>query len=419
MQRKIILLTSGTRGDVLPYTALATELQNAGLQPVILTHPLFADLALSRGLPFASLGDNPTDLMTRPGAMPLTFNGRPLASLRATLAYLQAARPLYRRMFSAARQVCQGADALVIGLPTFWAESLAEALQIPLIWAPLQPITPTTAFASALLPFRAHLGGPLNRLSHQLVLYGTRLAWLGEINRWRKELHLPPLDWRRPAPGDPDRPAPHLYGISSTVLPRPADWPANHHLTGFWTLPIPPDYRPPADLLQFLSTGEPPLYIGFGSMAQTDLLTAALVETARLSGRRIVAGLNPASIHQSLPPNLHPVENIPHDWLFSLMQAAVHHGGAGTTAASLRAGLPTAVAPVGVDQFFWGGRVWALGAGPRPVPQRGLDAPRLAALVDDLLTNERYRARAAALGASLRAENGAAAAAALVRELLA
>ena len=414
MARKTILLASGTRGDILPYTALARGLKESGQEPLLVTHPAFAGLAASQGIPFASLGDNPTDLMTRPGNMPLTFSGNPLASLQATFAYLQAARPLYRAMFHAAWSASQDARLLIVGLPTFWGESLVEAMGIPLVWAPLQPLTPTGDFASAMLPFRTNLARPLNHLSHRLVMRFTRLAWLSEINAWRRsKLSLPPIEWHSPAPA-----APYLYGISRHVMRRPHDWPADHHLTGFWFTSPPTDYQPPDALQHFLDAGEPPVYIGFGSMAQPGKLVSALVEAARMTRMRIITALPVQYTDLSLPANLLLLNESPHGWLFPRLRAAIHHGGAGTTAASLRAGLPTAITPVGVDQFFWGERVWKMGAGPKPVPQRSLTASRLAALLDDLSTNSAYRASAAAIGEDLRAEDGVGSAVAHLSRIL-
>lgn len=413
------MLTSGTRGDILPYLALALGLQQVGLDPVVVTHPPFARLVQEAGISFASLGDNPTDLMTRPGEMPLTFSGRPWQSLRATLTYLRAARPLYREMLGAAYATCRGADLLIIGLSTFWGESLAESLGIPLIWAPLQPLTPTSDFSSALLPFRVKLGRVGNRMSHQLVMYLIRLAWLDEINTWRrKHLQLSPLRFYNPSPTGISSQAAFLYGISPHVMSRPADWPENHHLTGFWFMPDSPGYQPPTALRNFLEEGDSPLYIGFGSMAQTPRLAEALIEAAGASEQRIVAAGLPTAWDVRLPPNLFPIGDIPHPWLFQHIRAAIHHGGAGTTAASLRAGLPTAITPVGVDQFFWGERVAALGVGPRLIPQRALDAGRLVGLIHELIENPVYRSKAREIGARLRSESGVTLAAGHIQAIL-
>src|SRR5690606_19496179 len=103
-----------------------------------------------------------------------------------------------------------------------------------------------------------------------------------------------------------------------------------------------------------------------------------------------------------LPPDVAVVEDVPHDWLFPQVAAVVHHGGAGTTGAGLRAGRPTLICPFFGDQPFWGRRVAALGAGPRPIPQRRLTATRLAEAIRELVSSAEMRERAEALGARIR-----------------
>lgn len=106
------------------------------------------------------------------------------------------------------------------------------------------------------------------------------------------------------------------------------------------------------------------------------------------------------------------LERAPHGWLFPRMAAVVHHGGAGTTAAGLLAGRPTVVCPFFADQPFWGQRVRELGVGSAPIPQPRLTAAKLAAAIELVTTDAQIRQCAAALGERLRAEGGAAAAAA-------
>jgi UDP:flavonoid glycosyltransferase YjiC (YdhE family) len=111
---------------------------------------------------------------------------------------------------------------------------------------------------------------------------------------------------------------------------------------------------------------------------------------------------------------VHRIDGAPHGWLFPRVAAVVHHGGAGTTAAGLRAGRPTVVCPFAADQPFWGARVHALGAGPPPIPQRRLTADTLAAAIDAAVRDPRMRRTAAALGDAVRAERGVARAVASV-----
>ena len=115
-------------------------------------------------------------------------------------------------------------------------------------------------------------------------------------------------------------------------------------------------------------------------------------------------GLSP----QELPKDIFAIDWVPFDWLLPRVSAAVHHGGAGTTAASLRAGVPTIIVPFFLDQFYWGKRVFELGAGPRPILRKSLKADALAAALRVATSDPGMRDRAAKLGQRIRAEDGVA-----------
>nr|WP_272918090.1 glycosyltransferase [Actinomadura rayongensis] len=165
-----------------------------------------------------------------------------------------------------------------------------------------------------------------------------------------------------------------------------------------------PAYEPPADLAAFLAAGPPPVYAGFGSMVAKDPeLTDLTVRTAlRVAGLRGIVQGDPATSDDDVLA----VRDVPHAWLFPRVAAVVHHGGAGTTAAGLRAGVPTIVCPFFGDQPYWGERVAALGAGPSPLPFRSLTVPDLASRLRRATSDPSIRERAAVVGARLRAEDG-------------
>jgi UDP:flavonoid glycosyltransferase YjiC (YdhE family) len=406
--KTVVFLASGTRGDVQPYLALALGLKAAGLRAVVATHLEFRPLVEGAGLPFALLDGNPSAWMTRAGGQSaLTYDGDLLRSARATLAYLQAVRPLFARLLTSAREAARGADVLVAGLATSWGLHLAEALRVPCLWAFLQPVARTRLFPSALLPFRFSLGGEYNMLTHRLIEQIMWQPWRRQLNTWRTQMGL------RPAPfwGLADRlhtpAAGVMVGVSPSVLPRPADWPAGHAVTGYWFQDVDPGWTPPLDLARFIEAGRV-VSIGFGSPGvlqarrTLDLVMRALV----LADLRAVVALPRELAGLNLPERVLPVEAVPHHWLFPRVRAAVHHGGAGTTGYSLRAGTPTVILPLAIDQFFWGERVAALKVGPRPMPQRTLTAGALAAALCQAVEDAALRGRAQALGAAIRAEDG-------------
>jgi UDP:flavonoid glycosyltransferase YjiC (YdhE family) len=288
----------------------------------------------------------------------------------------------------------------------------------------LQPLTPTRAFPAMGAPPRLALGGWVNRLTHHLA---EQLLWQPirrRVNRWRRDaLGLP--DEARLGPGARMRRlgVPVLYGFSRHVVPPPADWPPSVHVTGWWTLEAPVAWAPPSALARFLAEGAPPVFVGFGSMTprNADGLTRLVLDAVARVGARVVlqrgwGGLGDAT-GGALPPWACVVDEIPHAWLFPRMAAVVHHGGAGTTGAALRAGVPSVVVPLFADQPFWGERVHALGVGPRPIMRPALTATRLADALRQALGDAGMRERAARLGALLAADDGVAAAVAAVDRL--
>lgn len=241
--------------------------------------------------------------------------------------------------------------------------------------------------------------------------------WRGTINRWRRQvLGLPALPLAGAYTQMYAQQIPFLYGFSAHVVPRPADWPAWHHITGYWSQE-PPATGPEA-LETFLAAGPPPVYVGFGSMGNrqaADRFALVRLALAQAGQRGIVQTDQAPSGQDPAFPGLFRLTTVAHDWLFPRVAAVMHHGGAGTTAAGLRAGRPTATVPVGIDQFFWGRRVAALGVGVPPLPSRALTADRVTSAIAQIASDTTLRQQAAALGKLLHAEDGVACAVALLQ----
>jgi UDP:flavonoid glycosyltransferase YjiC (YdhE family) len=212
-----------------------------------------------------------------------------------------------------------------------------------------------------------------------------------------------------------------VYGYSPLVVPKPPDWGEWIHVCGYWFLDAAETYQPPDDLIAFLQSGPPPVYVGFGSMIHRDPARVAemAVKALAIAQQRGIlltgwAGLN----HRNLPDHVFQIDAAPHDWLFPRTAAVVHHGGAGTAAAGLRAGVPSIVVPFFADQHFWGERAHALGVGPKPIPQKQLTAERLAEAIHIAVTDQAMRARAADLGRRLQAEDGVGRAVEVIQDYL-
>jgi UDP:flavonoid glycosyltransferase YjiC (YdhE family) len=416
--KTITLLTSGTRGDVTPYIALGLGLRDAGYKVRIAAPIGFAPLVEKSGLTFAPFEGNPSDLMLEQGDQtPFTFGRDFAASIRNTNNYLRRARPLYRRMFHTAAEACRGSDMLIYGLPSIWGAHIAEGLSIPAVRAVLQPLAPTREFPSTLLPFRFSSFGIGNWLSHWAVTQSIWHSWRGEINRARHaDFGLGPAHWLDPSLRADSAEPVTLNGFSEHIVPRPKDWNQKQFITGYWNYSS-PVWTPSKELVQFIST-ENTVAVGFGSPGTKNAALKILEDALDLSGARAVLTI-PAKWHGEIKSrNIFPVEYAPHDWLYRHVQVAVHHGGAGTTSASLHAGITTITMPLAIDQFFWGERVYKIGAGPKPIPQRTLNAEGLANAIQESLRDRSMHEKAKAISARLFTENGIQTAVSLIRALV-
>ena len=182
---------------------------------------------------------------------------------------------------------------------------------------------------------------------------------------------------------------PYTYLFSPGLVPKPADWGPEINVAGFVYLDLADTFQPPASLVKFLDAGPPPVYIGFGSIVVDDpnKFTALIFEAVKKAGVRALVSKGWGGLGDDVvPENVYMLENTPHDWLFSRVSAVIHHGGAGTTAAGLRAGKPTIIVPFFGDQPFWGDMVANAGAGyHKPIPYKRLSAEELAIGIDECL----------------------------------
>jgi sterol 3beta-glucosyltransferase len=434
---KALLLTVGSRGDVQPFVALGSRLRAEGHEPILAAPAMFGDLAAAYSVPFVPLDLDMSEvgaiLAGRHGIRHLmTFcqaMGRRAASVlpgATEAAGLGSARLGAGAARLGAGAACPGAGAARLGAGAGAADPgadvvvhhpvlpigqhLAEYLGVPAVVAqPIPALVPTGEFPSAVWPCR--MPQILNRPSYPVARHLTGLWGRRDIARWRRDVLALPSRHRQ---GDPllapdGTPVTVLHSFSRHVLPRPADWPAYAHVTGYWPLAAEPGWSPPRRLAEFLGHGDPVVYLGFGSMpaAQAERLAAAMVMAISQAGARaVVTSLSP-ELRRLLPASRFLViRSAPHDWLFPRVHAIVHHGGAGTAAAAVLAGRPQIIWPFGVDQHFWARRLTSLGVAPQALPVRALDGRSLAAAVNRVLGDREMAGRAAELGACVRAEDG-------------
>jgi len=410
---KITILAGGTRGDVGPYTGIGVRLRDAGHDVTFATHQPFADLVRGCGLDFQSIPGDLREVLAsvvfqrwqRVSPSAVAQMGR-AGRITAMLGHVAG---MMREIGDGVVNVVeQGADLLLLSntlAPLSY--HLAEDLGTPSIGVYWGPLEPTGRFPPIMAGYRS-LGQWGNRTTSAFALRMMDAVYAGAVRRQRASLGLRPISLRQLRRRQRQRRWPILHGFSPAVVPRPDDWRPGLEVVGYWWPYRSPAWRPPAGLVEFLEAGPPPVFIGFGSMAPDDAeqLGSLAVAALRRAGVRGVIQAGWAGLAAS-DDEVIGIGDTPHDWLFPRMAAIVHHAGAGTTGAALRAGRPAVPVPVMIDQFFWAARLAALGVAPQPIPFARLSAERLARAIREALDHPDLGQRAAALARKINTEDGA------------
>lgn len=405
--KPVVIFTIGTQGDVRPCVALGQGFERAGYPVRIVTSSNFRELVRNVGLEFRPLTADFQAMLEADNSI-----GDDSLNLR------EIAR-IFREQYAswAAHWVQEGLAAsegagLIIGVSNsiLLAKALSEAQSIPFAIARLQPVTlsrilPPIMFRCA----RKQVPGVVSLAAHYLMfklLWGVMRPAINDIVR--PQLNLKPYPWYGPYFHDLQV-SKTLNGFSEHVLPRPADWPESSQVTGYWFLDQ-PGWSPPRDLEEFLEAGPKPVYIGFGSMVAGNAaaLTETVLEGVKRSGRRAVLATSWGALNGDSGERIDQVfflRQAPHDRLLPLMAGAVHHGGAGTTGAAVRAGIPSVVVPFFGDQPFWAHCLHQRGVAPPALERKWLTPATLASALK-AIEEPRMIENAAALGRTVRAEDG-------------
>ena len=408
----LVIVTSGSRGDVQPYLALARRAAADGHRVTLATHALFEPMVRAHGIAFRPLHGDPVAMLANPGARAWLATGSLGGLWQFAREFGRDFGALFEGLLHDLAIVTADADVVLYSAVCMAAAQLHEIRGTTVIGGFMQPITPTREFPASGMAYRAPQttwDRRRNRLSHVI---GEQLLWQPSrraVNRWRaRTLNAPPVSLAGPFAVQRSASYPVCYAYSPSVLPKPADWPEWIAPTGWWFLDE-PAYTPPADLAAFLDAGDAPVCVGFGSMAPQDgeHLTRIVLDACEQAETRVVLLEGWGSFGQvAMPSWAHVQRDVPHAWLFPRCQALVHHGGAGTTGAGARSGVPSLVVPLGFDQQFWGSRLHALGVSPPPIKRRDLTVANLAAAVRTMRRDASMRAAAASLGAAVQAEDG-------------
>ena len=401
------LIAAGSRGDVQPYIALGAGLKQAGHAVRVLASPDFRDLITTHGLTFFDMGGSVQSVAQ---GMEGLLEGGNLLKIMASMG--PAAERLVMEAVVSGIAASHGSDVIIAGLGgLFVGQAISEKLGIEFVPAYLYPFTPTRAFGSVLSPLPLmRLPGWAVRLSHRMA---QQMMWqtfrAADTIARRQVLRIPAASFWGPYASLERADRLILCGYSPQVIPVPSDWGSPIHVTGYWFLDPSMEWQPPADLVDFIESGPPPVYIGFGSMINRrpeEVAELVLRAIDQASQRAVLSAGWGGLAGGRLPSTVFMAGPVPHTWLFPKMAAVVHHGGAGTTAAGLRAGVPSITVPYFGDQPFWGQRVAALGVGPRPIPRSRLTVEGLAQALHSATTDAAMRQRAVQLGEAIRAEDG-------------
>ncbi|XP_061961914.1 sterol 3-beta-glucosyltransferase UGT80A2-like isoform X1 [Populus nigra] len=407
---QIVILIVGTRGDVQPFIAIGKRLQDYGHRVRLATHSNFREFVLTAGLEFYPLGGDPKVLA---GYMVKNKGFLPSGPSEVSIQRNQIKEIIYSLLPACKdpdidSKIPFKADAIIANPPAYGHTHVAEALRVPLHIFFTMPWTPTSEFPHPLSRVKQSAG---YRLSYQIV---DSMIWLGirdMINDLRKKkLKLRPVTYLSGSQGS-DSDVPYGYIWSPHLVPKPKDWGPKIDVVGFCFLDLASNYEPPEPLLKWLEAGQKPIYIGFGSLPvqEPEKMTQTIVEALEQTGQRGIINKGWGGLGNLAEPKdfIYLLDNCPHDWLFLQCKAVVHHGGAGTTAAGLKAACPTTIVPFFGDQPFWGERVHARGVGPPPIPVDEFSLTKLVEAIHFML-DPKVKERAVELAKDMENEDGVA-----------
>lgn len=401
----ITILCAGSRGDFQPYIALAQQLKKLGKDVRITGSKRFDGFVRSYGIDFFPIEADIETLHVDPKLLTAAASAdNPIKMFMAFRKMKEYGIYMVNDFYAA----CEGSELIIYHPGCTIGYFAAEQLGIPSVLASPFPMHKTEAYLSVVMYGKAPSNLLTKKISHAML---QGMLWMASKDSvksfWKRRFGTVPEDFGCPFERHTDPKHPAIVSCSNHVFERPADWNEHIHQNGYWFVEEPDTYIPPDDLAAFLDAGEKPVYIGFGSMTsfgKHEQLAEIAAEAILLSGKRgILCGMGKPD---SLPKSILAIDSIPHAWLFERVAAVCHHGGAGTTAAGFKAGVPSVIIPFSNDQFAWAHRAYDLGVGAKPVSKKGLSPEILADAISFALT-DKVIANAQNLRKKIASENGA------------
>jgi UDP:flavonoid glycosyltransferase YjiC (YdhE family) len=407
---RIILTTFGSSGDINPFVALGLGLRARGHEVIFAVEEGFRRVVEAAGFPVAHLAGDAMAAMNEQ-SLDLLRHTNPFRSVYSLIRdyIVPTARPRIEDL----RAACAGADLLVASPFQVAASFIHDLTGIPLVTLTLTPVTIPSAQVN---PAPQQLGLPtaldpmVNRVTWGVGLALMSMFFDPPINRMRAEYHLPPLRHWMYTGKDHWSPRTAL-AVSGAFFAPPPDLPESVSVTGFLYWDAPTSWREPAELRAFFAGDGPVVAVSTGSMsAELGAIFAEFYQTSltaleRVGARALILGAAPGSLPDPLPQHALALPFAPFSEIYPRCAAIIHHGGIGTTAQGLRAGTPALIVPWGVDQFYAGAQIEAIGAG-RWLQRKRYTVERGALLLDELLHQKQYRTRAQQIAGQIVEEDG-------------
>jgi UDP:flavonoid glycosyltransferase YjiC (YdhE family) len=394
---KVVLTSIGSRGDVQPMVAIAQALAARGHRPVIAAPPDFASWVGTFGIEFVPLGIDVSAFMREHRE---ALGGNIWRFFHETRRLFDTELP---EQLDALVELGRDAGAIVFAAGAAAAPSAGEKLGIPVLGVLFTTtVVPSSGHAPVVIPWRT-LPRWMNALLWRAMDGGWNVLLRKGLNDARGRHGLKPL-------GDVTT---HLYEESRLVVavdrelfPLEREWDDRIPHVGF-LFARPGETALDPDLEAWLREGEPPIYVGFGSMMGKgpERMRGVIAEAIAAVNRRALVSRGWADLGRGLPGGWRAIGETPHQLLFPRMACVVHHGGSGTAAAALRAGVPQVVVPLILDQYHHAQVLFERGLAPRPVPMEKISAAQLADSIREALRIP--EAKRAAVSQRLRASRGA------------
>lgn len=400
----ITIICAGSRGDFQPYVALAQRLKILGEEVRISGFSQFENFVRGYGIDYVPIEVDYEELgvdlkmlkqagsADNPLKMILTFN-------KMKKYGAQIAKQTYDSL--------EGSELIVYHPGCVIGYFAAQEMNIPSVLATPFPMNKTEEYLSVVTYGKARPTKINKKISYKMI---QGMLWLASSNtvkqHWKERFGRVPKNFKSPYEKiSKDHIA--MVSCSNFVFPRPKDWDKNIYQSGYWFVEENKEYKPSKELEAFINNGEKPVYIGFGSVFDSDekdKIVRIIIDALKKCGKRgIISGMGKVD---NLPDNIISVDGIPHTWLFEKVSLVCHHGGAGTTGAGFRAGVPSVIIPFSNDQFAWAHRAFDLGVGAKPIYKKDLTADKLAEGISYAL-NKDIIERAEMLSKNIALEDGA------------